>query len=241
MDGKVKAIEVDCSSTVSEVFNTVVEKIGLKESDQFAIYETVDYMERSLREAELIGDVLAKWEKNYTNVKILKIVFKKKVFLVPQEDSRDPVAKDLIFHQAVYDVISGKIPVTEQDALKLAGYQMQCFWGDFDPSKNFAKQLTSELSMYIPAPLLNIHTAEQWQAKLAEIHPELRGLSAEVAKEMYIKHIKKHLLYGSSFFTVKGFGEMSGQNISLAINWKGIHIIDRDSKVNDSKCSRTYT
>jgi hypothetical protein len=142
MDGKVKAIEVDCSSTVSEVFNTVVEKIGLKDAEQFAIYEAVDYMERSLREAELIGDVLAKWEKNYTNVKILKIVFKKKIYLVPQEDSRDPVAKDLIFHQAVYDVISGRLAVSEQDALKLAGYQMQCFWGDFDPSKNFAKQLT---------------------------------------------------------------------------------------------------
>jgi hypothetical protein len=86
--------------------------------------------------------------------------------------------------------------------------------------------------MYIPKHLMPLHTPEQWTAKLSEIHPELRGLSAESAKDMYIKLVKKYPLYGAAIFPVKGFGEMSTQNISLAINWKGIHIVDRNTKVN---------
>jgi hypothetical protein len=94
-----------------------------------------------LRDAELIGDVLAKWEKNYTNTAQLKILFKRKIFLVPVDDTRDPTAKDLVFHQAVSDIVGGRITVPEADALKLAAYQMQTFWGDYDQQKNFAKQL----------------------------------------------------------------------------------------------------
>lgn len=44
MDGKAKAIEVDCASTVAEIFANIVEKLNLKDSEYFALYESVDFM-----------------------------------------------------------------------------------------------------------------------------------------------------------------------------------------------------
>lgn len=47
--------------------------------------------------------------------------------------------------QAIHDIVSGKIPVNEEDAVKLAAYKLQCFWGDHDPQKDFVKQIRSVL------------------------------------------------------------------------------------------------
>lgn len=53
-------------------------------------------IEHSLRENELVGDVLAHWDKRDPNY---KFVFKRKIYLDPKETPVDPVADYLLFHQ----------------------------------------------------------------------------------------------------------------------------------------------
>lgn len=62
--------------------------------------------ERSLRENELVGDIMAKWEKTSHGTSKFQIVFKKRLFFVPTEETRDLVAQDLIFHQVLLALLS---------------------------------------------------------------------------------------------------------------------------------------
>ncbi len=56
-------------------------------------------------------------------------------------------------------------------------------------------------------------------------------MSKDAAKEEYILSLHKNPLYGCAVFPVKGFGEMSNTPTALAVNWRGIHIINKETKV----------
>lgn len=99
MDGKGKTLELDSSTQAQELLNIICDKIGLKERDHFGLFETLQSMERTLGDKELIGDVLSRWESNSQSKEQFKIIFKKKIFLVPIDDLSDPIALDLVFHQ----------------------------------------------------------------------------------------------------------------------------------------------
>ena len=43
---------------------------------------------------------------------------------------QDPVAKDLVYIQAVHDVVASVYNVTQEEALKLAGLQVQVVYGN---------------------------------------------------------------------------------------------------------------
>lgn len=128
-------------------------------------------------------------------------------------------------------MLQGKYPCSDEDVVKLSGMQLQSFWGDQSNPKEFVKQFAPELTVYIPPHLLDHRTKEEWLADMSEMHLDMIGTPKDRAKHMYIDFIKDRFpVYGATFFHVKGFGDLSQQNIVLAINWKGIFVLDKDSR-----------
>lgn len=242
LDGQAKALDLDASTSTKEIFQNIAEKIGLTQTAGFALFEQFDQMERSLRPHELLGDLLYKWEKNgragaapvANGASIpaaqFKIILKRKLFLPPLPDPIDPVAKDLIFWQASHDVVQGKLPCDDKDAVKLAAYHLQSVWGDCDPSKDFVKALSTDVSKYVPKQIIARHSPEEWKQRILPVYQELKGIDKQIARDMYVQYVKKWPLYGSVVFPVKGFGDLEKRSVSVAINWNGIHVLDRGTK-----------
>lgn len=242
LDGMAKALDLDASTSTKEIFLNIAEKIGLTQTAGFALFEQFDQMERSLRPQELLGDLLYKWEKNgragaapvangaSVPAAQFKIILKRKLFLPPLPDPIDPVAKDLIFWQATNDVVQAKLPCDDNDAVKLAAYHLQSVWSDCDPSKDFVKTLSTDVSKYISKALVARHSPEEWKQKILPAYQELKGIDKQIARDMYVQYVKKWPLYGSVVFPVKGMGELEKRSVSVAINWNGIHVLDRATK-----------
>ncbi len=244
MDGQAKALDLDASTSTKEIFQSICEKIGLTQTAGFALFEQYDQMERSLRPTELLGDLLYKWEKNSRDGSTVggsgvsggggasqfKILLKRKLFLPPIPDPIDTVAKDLIFWQSLHEVVQGRLPCDEKDAIKLAAYHLQSVWGDCDPNKDYFKSLSTDITKYISKNLAARKTPEEWKQKIIPVHQELKGIDSFIAKDMYVQYMKKWPLYGSVVFPVKSFGDLEKRQISVAINWNGIHILDRVTK-----------
>ena len=86
------------------------------------------------------------------------------------------------------------------------------------------------MSKYIPKHLVPRHTPEEWKQKILPVHQELKGIDQTIARDMYVQYVKKWPLYGSVLFPVKPSGELEKRSISVAINWNGIHLVDRTTR-----------
>ncbi len=85
-----------------------------------------------------------------------KFIFKKKTFI--RDDDReleDPVARHLLYIQALANVISGDYPTSPEQSVKLAGLQVQVVYGDHNTSVHVAGFL-----MYVHTPPFFFHHEE---------------------------------------------------------------------------------
>jgi hypothetical protein len=161
------------------------------------IAETNHCTERTLKDSEYVGDMLRRWELISKDAQP-KIVFKQKFFFPLEEESADPVVRDLSYFQAIGDVLAQRILMEETDVVKLASYQMQATWGDLNPS--ILKQLKNDLSEYLPKDVLENHSSDEWLKILSDAYANLKGTSADGAKSLYMSYVKKFPHYGTSIF-----------------------------------------
>jgi len=130
-----KAFGIDENATADKLKTMVTDKLGLKEDACFAIFEKKEGWERCLEPEEKPTELMALWNsaetKKSTGQETLKeaasaFILKKKIFL--RDDDRemtDPVAKHHVYLQALWSVIESEYPCTIEDAVRLAGLQVQ--------------------------------------------------------------------------------------------------------------------
>lgn len=211
LDGKLKAIAVDPTTTAKDVVSKVARKINLRDFKGFCLYEVVDDNvdeEHIVPDMELVGDCMQRFEElEKKGQKNCQLVFKRKIFLNPEEEPADPVLRDLLFHQALHNIVHDKYPlVSERDAVKQASFQLQILWGDHDPTRDTVKQqLGTEAGLlkHIPRRLLPKMKLEQWQHEIGTFYAALQGRSRDECKDLYMKYVRKWSLYGDSIFYVK--------------------------------------
>lgn len=62
MDGRSKAVEVQASTTVLQATKALAEKIGLKNTDGWTIYEYNPDRHQALKAYDYIADIVYQWE-----------------------------------------------------------------------------------------------------------------------------------------------------------------------------------
>lgn len=87
------------------------------------------YQERDLSPDDKVSDSLSKFENLQVAMKEqkmtvnVKLLFKKRLFL--SKELNNAMEKELVFHQAVTDLLMGVLPCSEEDVVALAALKLQ--------------------------------------------------------------------------------------------------------------------
>jgi len=181
------------------------------------------------------ADIQLQWEKEKAERKKSDseplFVFKKKIFL--KEDDRemeDPIAKDLIYKQALHSVISSEYPVTNADATKLAGLQCQVVYGDHNNAVHNTAFLVPNIHDFVPKNLLG-GKRQEWAQSVLEAHESLIGKSSEDAKTEYLNIVKTWGYYGSTFYPpCKSSNRNLHSKVVIGVNYEGIRLLKPRTK-----------
>jgi len=246
MDDSCRAFAVEENTTAEQLKATIVERIELKEEACFALFEKKDGWERCLEPEEKPCELMALWTdvngakkpkegakeslKEVTNA----FIFKKKIFLRDDErELQDPVAKHLVYIQALYSVIESEYPCTPEDAVKLAGLQVQIVYGDHKTGTHVVGFLTQNLKQYLPKDIFGSKRPTEWEALIFKAHAQYSGKSAEDAKTEYLEIVKQWPFYGTTFFPpCKSAGKQrTPSKVIVGVNAEGILLLKKDKEL----------
>jgi len=229
MDNSVKAFAITTSSSAEDFRSLIVKKMDLTVHDTFAIFEKRDDWERCLDKDEKPADLMKEWESAKTKTPPC-FLFKKKIFLKDDErEMQDPVAKDLVYIQAVHDVITSIYAVTQEEALKLAGLQVQVVYGDHNPTTHVPGFLTNnkDIANFIPVDLYPQRKPTAWEEAILKEHAKHRSVHPDEARSMYLNICKAFPLYGMTLYPpCKSAGNKNlPSKVLIGVNFEGIHLL----------------
>jgi len=237
MDDSIKAFAIDENSSAEQLKATVVEKIGMKEDACFSIFERKDGWERCLEPDEKPCELMALWngiDGNSTGSKTAAFVFKKKIFLRDDErEIQDLIAKHHVYIQALHSVIESEYPCSLEDAIKLAGLQVQIVYGDHKPGNHVVGFLSANLKQFVPKDLFQQKKPNDWETVIFKAHATNTGKSEEEAKTEYLDIVKQWPFYGTTFYPpCKTIGSKKIPNkVIIGVNAEGILLLKKDKEL----------
>jgi myosin-7 len=229
MDGQFRALEFDSAATTEEVVEMVKDRIGLRsDASGFSLFEVFGQLERNMLPQEKVADAIFKWEKyakSTNSHKSLKLTFKKRLFLKPYTNPTDRVEFNLVFHQAIDDVVNDRFPVSYEEAVYLAALRAHVELGEYQEYQIF--DYTSIVTRCLPK-----HMQQNVEAsKIAQKHRELIGRSKDECNQAYMEFVSQWSLYGATLFEVlQSYTFTLPKNLWLAVDQNGIHILKRREK-----------
>lgn len=235
MDDSIKAFALEETSSAEQLKSTVVERIGMKETDCFSIFEKKDNWERCLDNDEKPCELMALWnnDANGPGKGQCAFVFKKKIFLRDDEkEMADLVAKHHVYIQALHSVIESEYPCSMDDAIKLAGLQVQIVYGDYRPGIHQNGFLTTNLKQFVPKDLL-AQKKTDWEALIFKAHATNAGKTEEEAKTEYLDIVKQWPFYGTTFYPpCKTIGNKRlPAKVIIGVNAEGILLLKKDKEL----------
>jgi len=228
MDSRVKAFAIDTNANAEALLKTVIEKLELKEYHCFAIFEKKDDWERCLDPEEKPSDIMKSWG-DAKGDNAPKFVFKKKTFI--RHDDRemdDPVAKHLLYIQALANVINSEYPCSPEVAIKLAGLQVHIVYGDHNRQVHVPGFLAQNLKDYVPKDLIGQKKMDQWESQIFNEHARHKGKTPDEAKAAYLAITKKWPYYGTTFYPpCKSInnGRKIPNKVIIGVNAEGILLL----------------
>eukprot|EP00744_Colponema_vietnamica_P005854 GILI01008531.1.p1 GENE.GILI01008531.1~~GILI01008531.1.p1 ORF type:complete len:426 (-),score=62.02 GILI01008531.1:76-1353(-) len=192
VDGQTrKTLQVDDLTPVSELLPLCCRKFGV-----------VNYMEEFSLTTDHSAD---KWLQKELPLRVQgvkeeqAVVLKKKFFLCDwQVDEADPITLNLLFIQAKHAVVQGVLPVSSEDALSLAGLQMQATYGNYDPLCHVAGYLN--LEDFLPPSVRKVDFIEE---EVYSHHRRLTDMEELECKARYLRFCRNLKTYGVTFFAVR--------------------------------------
>ena len=239
LDGQSKTVELFICSTAGEIVKDLCQKIGLKESYGWSLFQVRLAQEFSIRSSDYFFDFCAitsnnlKMEGPSKKQKILrsegideetKYVMKKRLFKLAFDLGTDPLEFHLLYSQISLEVLSGKFLVSEKSAIQLAALKAQITWGDYDEN-NMASRF-ADLTEYLPKNMMSRQSNDAWIKGITEYYGHLMGKSALQAKVIYVETIKQMKLFGAALFPFKFEGFWNHpQNVLLGISMQYLFIV----------------
>jgi len=217
LDNAFRTVECDCFTQVKEIKRNIVQKIGLSYSVPFAIYEfTKENDERILDDEVRILDVVSSWdriinEKKITIVEPFRLVFKAELVLKTSDKNliEDEEALNLVYMQAVHDVVNERYPADASICPSLGALQMQASFGDYNASQHNVDFISERIPDLLPTSMLqggkkkSPQVVAELAQKIITKYTKLQGVSANEAKLSYLDYVQEWALYGACFITVE--------------------------------------
>lgn len=270
INGEQKTFTVDSYTMVSDVNALMAKKQNLTCDTPFALYESAgDNVERILDPKERVLDILASWENAEREDKEKKekpdtskdakaaaaaapaggrlrfhsFLYKAKLVLKTTDPdvAADTEAVNLIYLQAVHDVVSWRYPVQEKDITVLSALQLQASYGNYKDDTNTESWTLNKLDEIMPQHLLqkkgsakgkkDEKACKEWAQKIMTKYQKVSGFSAQEAKLNYLDYVQEWVFYGATFFVVeqRQFKDYPSP-LTLGITCEGVLLMHPEKK-----------
>ncbi|RKP19066.1 hypothetical protein ROZALSC1DRAFT_22628 [Rozella allomycis CSF55] len=213
-DGQKRSLTFSPISTISDILECLCEKIGIKSATEFGLFDPLDNL---LEPGSLMGDLFYEFEKKSFEY---KLILKKIYFFQPLLPSGSDYEEHLTFIQAEKDVFNGQHPLTEDEAINLAGLSIQNSFGD----QNFSRLKSYDAPLKSLFPLNFLQEYKDIHKKVETAHSSLKGTCSADARKEYLKIIRQWPFHGTCFFPVKqnSFNDID-REINLGVSVTGLH------------------
>ncbi|KAL1512529.1 hypothetical protein ABEB36_002110 [Hypothenemus hampei] len=250
LDGRTKAIDVHPTDTAQDAARKLAERLGLRNLEGWAIYQSRPDGEEHVRAHHYLYDIIAQWEQNQNKLTPPsglatlgrrstqglsggenRFIFKRRLFKATRVLSQDPVEVNLLYAQAVHSVVKrDDFPVTEKVALQLAGLQAQVALGN--PKDNNKLEYYTDIDTYLPYRISKTRGDDVWVPIISQAHRQYGANRLELtAKALYLTCVMQYPLYGTTMFPVTYRGYWSyGNALILGVNCDGVMLIKNDDK-----------
>ncbi len=210
LSGASTSIFVESYTTIRELKTLVVRKLQFKSTriPYFAIYEFCEKKDRIeqryLDESNTIGDILSLWarETNFYNNENIEVQFKLylKIHFFYPFNSEDIDSVSMHYMQTNFEVLSGKIPLTEGEIIELGGISLFINYPYSDDEEELMIILKKEINNYIPINIFSLYSVEQWSKKLIRVYLNLEYKNKNEAKFGYLEFLKENIMFESYQF-----------------------------------------
>jgi len=257
-----KTFTVDSFTFVKDVNESLAKKFNLVCDAPFALYEVAGpNVERLLDPKDRLLDVLASWEniadekneaakdpkkaaaaeKTASRPKYNAFLFKAKLVLKTSDPDimADPEAVNMIYIQAVHDVITWRYPVNEKDITVLAALQLQAQYGNYKDDTHTDSWLISKIDEIMPQHLLakkgkskkDDKLLKEWAQKILAKYQKVSGFNSQEAKLNYLDYVQEWVFYGATFFVVeqRQFKDYPSP-LTLGITCEGVLLMHPEKK-----------
>ena len=242
-NGKQIIVRIEPYTTFKEIKLKIMNMLDFNQQRAifYSIYE-ICYKndgteERFIDDNEIIGDVISLWKSDVEKYKqkkeiiLFRFYLKLLIYYSYDETNIDNLSID--YYQSLYDVISGKFILEEQDILILAGLQLV---NQFGPECEKAYiYLKDNYEQYIPGNKLSLMSKDQFIEKIIELYTMFSYYSKNECKIEYIKVLKENQIFHTHQFDSK-FNEFKSsdnddnipQNCILGFQPEGIIVLNMD-------------
>ena len=236
-------IKVESYTTIRDLKVELMNRLdfNIQRAIYYSIYEICEKKsgteERFIDDGEKVCDILSVWsteiERDKKKGETSKFHFYLKLLIYYPFEKDDIDTLSVVYHQTVYDVISGKHPVDERKIINLAAYQLIV---EFEDDEDVAeKKINDSLHKFVPSNKFNLMTAEEWKEKILEKYKKVNDLKKADAKWEYIQELKNLPTYQMQQFNAKFNEQKSGtneddipDNCVIGLKPDGITILDRE-------------
>ena len=236
-------VKVESYTTIRDLKCDLMNRLdfNIQRAIYYSIYEICEKKsgteERFIDDGEKVCDILSVWnnemERDKKTGDTSKFHFYLKLLIYYPFEKDDIDTLSVVYHQTVYDVISGKHPVDERKIISLAAYQLVI---EFEYDEDVAeKKINDSLNKFIPANKFNLMPAEDWKEKILEQYKKINDIKKNDAKWEYIQELKNLPTYQMQQFNAKFNEQKSGtnedeipDNCVIGLKPDGIMILDRE-------------
>ena len=236
-------VKVESYTTIRDLKCELMNRLdfNIQRAIYYSIYEICEKKsgteERFIDDGEKVCDILSVWnndmERDKKNGETSKFHFYLKLLIYYPFEKDDIDTLSVVYHQTVYDVISGKHPVDERKIVNLAAYQLIV---EFEDDEDVAeKKINDSLNKFIPANKFTLMSAEDWKEKILEQYKKVNDIKKIDAKWEYIQELKNLPTYQMQQFNAKFNEQKSGtnedeipDNCIIGLKPDGITILDRE-------------
>ena len=236
-------IKVESYTTIRDLKVELMNRLdfNIQRAIYYSIYEICEKQsgteERFIDDGEKVCDILSVWstemEKDKKKGETSKFHFYLKLLIYYPFEKDDIDTLSVVYHQTVYDVISGKHPVDERKIINLAAYQLVV---EFEDDEDVAeKKINDSLHKFVPSNKFHLNVAEQWKEKILDQYKKVNDIKKNDAKWEYIQELKNLPTYQMQQFNAKFNEAKSGTNEDdipddciIGLKPDGITILDRE-------------